>query len=209
MSIQEIAKIWDYKATAPFYQVKLPQILVNAKLWKIERYENRKLEYLSIFDGYFDFLKICSKDELVKLIIEDKEIFLKFFKEYFEANRDLFKLEYVKEFFKNDVGIAQKLGFSLPITLLSQILVLIWIIKKYNWKDEEIKEYCSPFFHMFSGISPYVNIAEYNEKIFQYIKFEELRKWDYLLDTKFGKHITNEINKRSKLIDLLFKIKRK
>jgi hypothetical protein len=71
----------------------------------------------------------------------------------------------------------------------------MWFTKN-NYLDEKSFQLVIPFFSFFSGINPSVSIPEYCENIFSKIKIENLKEWEYLLNTSFGKHISKEIEKK-------------
>jgi hypothetical protein len=74
-SLKEIGDVWKYKTHIPLYKDKLPQLLVDARLWKIVRIEDREAKYLSIFDGYPELIKIYPKSEETELFLADFDKF--------------------------------------------------------------------------------------------------------------------------------------
>jgi hypothetical protein len=188
ISIREIGEIWKYKTHIPLYKDKLPQLLVDSKLWKIVKIENREAKYLSSFDGYPEFVKIYPKTELIELFLADFDKF-KIFLEDESIRKILFDINNVKLFFKNESKYAQKFGYMLPIVVLSEILAFLYFI----FLREENKEITIQALTLFGGIHPIFNIPEYCQKVFVSFDIEEMKKWESLVETKFGKHITKQI----------------
>jgi hypothetical protein len=174
-SLKEIGEVWKYKTHIPLYKDKLPQLLVDARLWKIVRIEDREAKYLSIFDGYPEFIKIYPKTEFTELFLADFDKFKAFLEDEY-IRKALFDIDNVKIFFKNRSEYAQMFGHMLPIVALYEALTFLYF-----------KEIIFFEAHLF------FNTAEYCQKAFASLDTEQMRKWAFLLDTKFGKHIIEQI----------------
>jgi len=205
MAIEEIGKTWGYSSHIPLYKDGLPKLLVDAELWKITNVENRKVKYISIFSGYFSFLDLFPKSRPVELVLKDKDTFKEFF-EKDEVRRTLFRLDAVKTFFMNDSTLAQKLGHTLPIIALSETITLVWFAKNGYLTDKNL-EIITNTWGTFSGTSIFVDLSGYLQKAFAGIKVSQLLKWEYLLETNFGKYIVEESKKKINTFSDFFKKK--
>jgi hypothetical protein len=205
MTIEEIGKTWGYTSHIPLYKDGLPMLLVDAGLWKIEKIEKRKAQYISSFSGYFSFLDLFPKSQPVELLLKDKDTFKEFF-EKDEVRKTLFRLDAIKTFFMNDPTLAQKLGHTLPIIAASETITLIWFAKNGYLTNKNL-EIIKNSWGTFSGTSIFVDLSGYLQKAFTGIEVSQLLKWEYLLETEFGKYVVDEARKKISTFSTIFKKK--
>jgi len=182
-------------------------LLVDTRLWKIVKIEDREAKYLSIFDGYPEFIKIYPKSKETEFFLADFDKFKSFLEDE-SIRKALFDIDNVKIFFKNKSEYAQTFGYMLPIAALSETLTFLCFVKEGFLDSKETKENVLLSLSLFTGVHPFFNIAEYCQKAFASLDVEQMRKWVFLLDTKFGKHIIKQIENilRNPVIQRLMKI---
>lgn len=193
-TLYELQDIWKLKGN-PLYQRERVGSTVADMMVRGGFLKEENGKYYSLFDKYFEATKKSfPKDiETIDLIEKDKEEFLDFFDSKLVRN-SFFSLNNLKLLSKDTLI---KEGFRIPLLVITTFLTTLYFYKEKILTEDSMLKNLSSAFTLFSSFLLIIGkgMSEYLKSSYEQWDLNELKKFEHLLKTKYGKEIKKRVER--------------